>query len=96
MLEVVVEPTEEDVLRGQGRERRHLLPFLQQQHQLGIVLQGDLSRQLDLDDLPQQSEDENRTPFDEVLSADVHHLAADALRSVYSQVLKFIQTVDNK
>jgi hypothetical protein len=57
--EVIVEPSEKNILRGKLEETRHVFALLQQDHQLRMVLQRDLREELDLDDLPKQPEDED-------------------------------------
>lgn len=46
----------------------------------------DVGEQADLDDLPQQTEDQVLPALLQVLSPDVHHVAADGRRRVQSQV----------
>ena len=48
LLQVVVEPAEEDLLWREGHEVLQSLPLLQQHCQVGAVLQGDLSKQTNL------------------------------------------------
>lgn len=51
-----------------------------------VAAQLDVGKQADLDDLPQEAQDQVRLPLLQVLSSDVHHLAADGRGRVQSQV----------
>ena len=44
LLQVVVEPAEEDLLWREGHEVLQCLPLLQQHCQVGAVLEGDLGK----------------------------------------------------
>lgn len=45
-----------------------------------ILAELDISKQSDLDDLPQQTQDQVLPALLQVLSSDVHHVAADGRR----------------
>jgi hypothetical protein len=59
--EMVIEPSEEDILRGKLQKTRHVFTLLQQDDQLRMVLERNLGEKLDLDNLPQEAEDEDGT-----------------------------------
>jgi hypothetical protein len=59
--EMVIEPSEEDILRRKLQKTRHVFTLLQQDDQLRMVLERNLGEKLDLDNLPQEAEDEDGT-----------------------------------
>ena len=86
LLEVVVEPAEEDLLGRQLEEGLEGLARLEQPDEVGVGLEVDVGEQRHLDHLPDQPEHEVRPPLLNVRGADVDHRDADRLGRVDRKV----------
>mmetsp|Transcript_11248 Transcript_11248/g.35887 ORF Transcript_11248/g.35887 Transcript_11248/m.35887 type:complete len:332 (-) Transcript_11248:59-1054(-) len=98
VLEMEVDPAQQDVLRGQLEQVRQLLALVlvQQPHQLGVLLQIDGGQQLDLHDLPHKAQHEMGClhAVHHVVRADVDHHTADRLGRVQRQVQVLVDLVN--
>lgn len=53
--------------------------------ELTIPADGDISKEADLDDLPQQAQDQMGFPSHQIMGVDAHHRTADRWRRVQRQ-----------
>mmetsp|Transcript_28944 Transcript_28944/g.57853 ORF Transcript_28944/g.57853 Transcript_28944/m.57853 type:complete len:269 (-) Transcript_28944:70-876(-) len=83
---MVVEPTQQDLLWWQLEEVLQSLAVFQQTHQLGMVLERDGTEQLDLDNLPDQTQDQNLRSALQILRTYVDDSATDSLGCIDHQV----------
>ena len=84
LLQVVVEPTEENVLRRKGEQVLQLLLVLQENHELRGLLDVDGGEKLDLDDLPHHTEHQ-------VLFLGLHTFGNIVCVDVYLQCTRRVQ-----
>lgn len=89
VLEVVVEPTQQDLLRGQAQELLQSLVFFQESVKLGVQLDINLAQQTTSNDLPDQAKNEVLTNLDNVTTSNVNDGAANALGRVDDDVVIF-------
>jgi hypothetical protein len=79
-FEVVVEPSQEDLVRGQLEQIFNSLSFLAQPVKLRMELDVDLGEQTSPDDLPNETKDEMFPTFCEIRCANVDDRATDTFR----------------
>lgn len=87
VLQVVVEPSQEDLLRGQAQELLECLVILQQPVQLGVQLDIDLAEKTSPDDLPDQTQDQMLAHLDDVSTANVDDGTPNAFRRLNNNVV---------
>jgi hypothetical protein len=87
VLQVVVEPAQENLLRGQSQELLEGLIVLQQPVQLGVQFNVDLSQETSPDDLPYQTQDQMLSNLDNVSTANVDNGATDTLGRLNDNVV---------
>jgi hypothetical protein len=78
-LQVVVEPSEQDLVWRQAQELLQCLAVVEQAVQLGVDLDVDLGEQSTADDLPNETEDEVFSTLGNVLWTNVDDGTADTL-----------------
>mmetsp|Transcript_22668 Transcript_22668/g.49537 ORF Transcript_22668/g.49537 Transcript_22668/m.49537 type:complete len:217 (+) Transcript_22668:154-804(+) len=86
LLEMVVDPAHEDLLRRQLQKRFNLLPGLKQLHEKGRRFEINPREQRHLDHLPDEPQHEVRPHLDQVLRSDVDHGEPDGLGCVEREV----------
>jgi hypothetical protein len=91
---VVVHPSDQDLFRGESKEILESLTFIEQKNKLREVVERNGGKKLDLDDLPDQTKDENRSSFYEILRSNVGDLATNSFGSIDSQVSVLSLLVD--
>lgn len=87
VLQVIVEPTEQDLLWGQAQELLQSLILLQQTVQLGVELNIDLAQQTTANDLPDQTQNQVLADLNDIPATNVHHRAANTLGRVDHNVV---------
>jgi hypothetical protein len=58
---MIVEPSQEDILRWKLQKARHVLSILKKDNELREVFEGNLREKLNLNDLPQETQDQDGT-----------------------------------
>lgn len=86
LLEVVIEPTHEDIFRSQLQQGSQVLTIIEEKDKLRVVLDRNLAQQLHADNLPHESQNQDRTTLDEILCTNVDNLATDTLGSVQGKI----------
>ena len=79
ILKVVVEPTEKDLLWGQAQELLKGLILFQKTVKLGVQLDINLTQQTTSNDLPNKTQNQVLTNFNDISTSDVDNGAADGL-----------------
>jgi len=92
VLEVVVEPSKEDLLNGELKEVLNGFTLLQKAVKLGMVDQVNLREQTNLHNLPDETENQMRLSVNEILSTNVNNVATDSLGRVDSKSLVLVNT----
>lgn len=100
ILQVVIHPTKQDLLRRKLEQVLQGLSWFEETHKVGVVLQVDGCHQSNLqlltcqslcathsNDLPDQPEDEVNLTLHQILCTNVDNVAADGLGRVDTQVL---------
>jgi hypothetical protein len=82
VLEVVVDPSEEDLLNWELEEIFDGFSWFQKAVELWVVNQIDLGEKTNSDDLPDETEDQVSLSIDKILSPDVDDVATDTLGGV--------------
>ena len=78
-LQLEVDPAEEDGLGTHLHQTLELLPAHQEVGEAGTLLEADLVKEADPDDLPEQPKNKVGRALDQVIGVDVDDVAADAL-----------------
>ena len=78
-LQLEVDPAEQDGLGAHLHQTLELLPAHQEVGEAGTLLEADLVKEADPDDLPEQSKNKVGRALDQVIGVDVDDVAADAL-----------------
>lgn len=87
VLKVVVEPTEQDLLRWQAQELLQSLVFFQESVKFGVQLDVDLAQQAATNDLPDQAENEMLPNLDNISTSNVHDGTANAFGRIDDDVI---------
>jgi hypothetical protein len=87
LLEMIVNPTQQNLLRGQSHEVSKRLTIMKQHDQFGAVPQRNICHETDLDDLPEEAQNKVRLALDEILRSNVDNLTTDAFARINCQVL---------
>lgn len=87
LLEMVVDPAEEEHIGREGQQVGEGLVALEEAREARAALQVDLGEQADADNLPQQAKDKVLGPGNHVLRANVDNVAANGSRRVQRQRL---------
>lgn len=96
ILEMMVHPTEQNLLWRESQEVLDAFAVLQQSRQAWTILEGDLIKETYTDDLPEQPEHQMRRAFGQVVSVDVDDVAADRLRGGESQRQVLVHPVEGQ
>lgn len=87
VLQVVVDPAQQDLLRRQAQELLECLIVLQQPVQLRVQLNVDLAEQTSPDNLPDQTQNQVLAYFDNVSSTNVNHRTPNTLCGLNDNVV---------
>lgn len=87
VLEVVVEPAQQNLLRRQAQELLECLVVFQQPVQLGVQLDVDLAEQTSPDDLPDQTQNQVLAHLDDVSTANVDDRTPNTLGRLNDNVV---------
>lgn len=78
-LEVVIKPSQEDLLRGQTEELLKLLAFSQEAVQFRVEFDVDFTQKTASNDLPDETENEMLTDLNDVSSTNIDDGTANTL-----------------
>jgi len=92
VLEVVVDPSEEDLLNWELEEVFDGFSWLQKAVEFWVVNQIDLGEKTNSDDLPDETEDQVSLSINKILSTDVDDIATNTLGGVDAKGLVFANT----
>jgi len=94
ILEVVVEPAEQDLVRGKLEEVVNVFSGLQETEHLRVLSERDLTHETDTDDLPNETKYQVRATLIDIGRANVHYRATDGLGRVDAQIVVLGLLVD--
>lgn len=86
-LEVVIKPSQEDLLRGQTEELLKLLAFSQEAVQFRVEFDVDFTQKTASNDLPDETEDEMLTDLNDVSSTNIDDGTANTLGGFNDKVV---------
>lgn len=79
-FQMMIDPAQEDCLRGHLHQILETLVVEQQSSKAGTAVQSDVTEETDADDLPQQTEHQMRLALGQIVGIDVDNVAANGLR----------------
>jgi hypothetical protein len=93
---MVIEPSEENLVRGKSQELIQSLSVLKQTIQFRMKLDINFAKQTTLDNLPDKSKNQVLTTFHKILGTNVNNRASDSLGRVDHDivVLGHLEAVD--
>lgn len=93
---MVIEPSEENLVRGKSQKLIQSLILLKQTIQFRVKLDINLAKQTTLDDLPNESKNQVLTTFNKILGTNVNNRASDSLGRVDNDIVVFshLEAVD--
>lgn len=86
-LQVVVEPSQQNLLWGKTKELFQGLILLQETVQLGVQTNIDLGQETSLDDLPDETQNQMLASIHDILGSNVDDAASDSLGRVNGDVV---------
>lgn len=86
-LEVIVEPAEENLLRGESQELFKSLVFFEQPVEFRVKLDINLAQQSATDNLPNQTQNQMLPDLDDIASTNVHNRAPNTLGGLNNDVV---------
>jgi len=93
---MIVEPPQEDLIRGEPQQILDSLSLFTETIQFGMKLYVDLAEQSTSDDLPDETEDKVFSAFLKILGTNVDHRASDSFRGRDNDVviLRHLESID--